>query len=497
MKKIYYYIFACISIFLFGSCKDYLTVLPENNQSSYDFWKTKQDVEAVLAAGYINVRSSVETLFLWGEARGNGISYLSSSGSSLQKAARKLRAIDILPDNDLCEYGKAYDVIAVANAVIKYAPDVVSRDPSFNENICNSFMAEAYFQRSLLYFYLVRTFKDVPFVVLPYVDDSAPYVMAKEDGVVILKSCIEDLETYIINAKEFFPEVDNDNPINTKGRATKWSIHALLADIYLWLGDYDACINHCDAVINSGRVGLIKNGFVNYFPGNSNESLFEVQYSNPKSQTNSFLTWFKSSSDGYYVASEYLTSLFDNELNDKRGLGYSINSSGYVWKYLGVDNVTARVASENDQNYILYRLADIYYMKAESLIMKGGASNFDEAISLIDLIRERAGVEGKNVADNSLDMIRLLLEEKQKEFFAEGKNWFDLLRIGLRSEQGLDSQYKLLFIEQALKAVGGAQQSLGRATLTNEGSWFLPFSESELQKNPLLVQNEYYQSISN
>lgn len=92
----------------------------------------------------------------------------------------------------------------MANAVIKYASDVVEKDPSFDRNMCRSFMAEAFFQRSLAYFYLVRTFKDTPFVVEPYVDDSAPYVMGKTDGTTILKSCISDLETYLPNAKEFF-----------------------------------------------------------------------------------------------------------------------------------------------------------------------------------------------------------------------------------------------------------------------------------------------------
>ena len=53
---------------------------------------------------------------------------------------------------------------------------------------------------------MVRTFKDTPFVVEPYVDDSAPYVMGKTDGTTILKSCISDLETYLPNAKEFYPD---------------------------------------------------------------------------------------------------------------------------------------------------------------------------------------------------------------------------------------------------------------------------------------------------
>lgn len=494
MKKIKYYILGLLVTCSVSSCEDYLTVLPENNQSSFEYWETKEDVEAVLAAGYVNLRSCVETFLLWGEARGNGLDYLSTSGSDLQKAGRKLRDFDILPDNKLCDYSKPYAAIAMANAVIKYASDVVEKDPSFDRNMCRSFMAEAFFQRSLAYFYLVRTFKDTPFVVEPYVDDSAPYVMGKTDGTTILKSCISDLETYLPNAKEFFPEVDNDDPINTKGRATQWGIHALLADMYLWMGDYDNCISHCNSVISSGRVGLINNGFMNFFPGNSNEGIFEIQYSNPKSQTNSFQTWFKSSSDGYYKITEYVNGLFDMESNDIRGLNYTYNADGYIWKYLGVDKTTARAASENDQNYIIYRLADVLLMKAEALIMQG---HNEEAADLIDRTRERAGLGETPLSDDRMVMLETLLVERQKEFFGEGKNWFDLLRIGLRSEQLNDTQYKTLFVEQALKAVGASRQSLGRATLANSGSWYLPYSEDELSKNPLLEQSDYYQSISN
>ena len=494
LKKISYYILLLLITISQTSCKDYLTVLPENNQCSFEYWETKEEVEAVLAVGYVNLRSSVENFLLWGEGRGNGFSFLSTSGSDLQKAAIKLRDFDILPKNQLADWSKPYSAIAMANAVIKYAPSVVDKDPSFNMNMCRSFMAEAFFQRTLAYFYIVRTFRDAPFVTEPYVDDSAPYILAKTDGVTILKSCIADLEEYQANAKEFFPEVDNDNPINTKGRATRWGIHALLADIYLWLGDYDNCIKHCESVINSGRVGLIANSFLNYYPGNSNEGIFEIQYSNPKSQTNSFQTWFKAGTEGYYKISDYMTNLFEQDENELRGLNYSYSEAGYIWKYLGVDNATARVASENDQNYIIYRLADVYLMKAEALIMQ---DNFEAAAEYIDKTRVRAGLEEMTVSEDRLTMLEYLLVERQKEFFGEGKNWFDILRIGLRSQQLSDTRYKSLFIEQALKAVGATSQSLGRATLSNEGSWYMPISESELQKNPLLEQSEYYESISN
>jgi len=49
--------------FSLSSCKDYLTILPENNQSSDQYWQNKEEVEAVLGAGYVKLRSSQEYLF--------------------------------------------------------------------------------------------------------------------------------------------------------------------------------------------------------------------------------------------------------------------------------------------------------------------------------------------------------------------------------------------------------------------------------------------------
>jgi len=188
--------------FSLTSCKDYLTILPENNQSSDQYWQNKEEVEDVLGAGYVSLRSCQEYMFLWGEARGNGIYFVGATGSDGEKAAQKLQSMDILATNALSKWDKLYVVINMANSVIQYAPGVVDKDKSFNINIMKSDLSEAYFQRALAYFYLVRTWKDVPFVKTPYVNDAAPYAMKKTDGDVILKSCLTDLTTALDAGKE-------------------------------------------------------------------------------------------------------------------------------------------------------------------------------------------------------------------------------------------------------------------------------------------------------
>ncbi|NLO71030.1 MAG: RagB/SusD family nutrient uptake outer membrane protein [Porphyromonadaceae bacterium] len=492
-SKIYIYILVFALTFGFTSCDNYLDVIPENEQNSSSYWETKEEVQAVLAAGYVSLRSAQERLFLWGEARGNGITFLGYS-NDLQYSAQRVRSLDILLNNNLAEWGDIYKIINMANSVIKYAPDVVNRDESFNVNVMNSLLTEAYFLRALSYFYLVRTFGDVPYVVEPYVDDEAPYIIAASDANEILNSSLKDLSANLEAAKVFFPEADFSNPMNTKGRATKWAIHALMADIHLWLGNYRECIDNCEKIINSGRVGLIQEmfWFTNFFPGNSNESIFEIQYSRNLSQTNSFLTWFSGNKN--YLISPYQVLLYDDE-NDSRGVNASYKESDLtIWKYIGklADGQTARQSgTDNDQNFIIYRLADIYLMAAESYIMLGTEEDFTTAAEYINLIRLRSGIaEISSVSDQEL-MLKMLLEERQRELFAEGKSWFDIMRIGIRDNQ----KYRELLTQQVLEVTGANNQAIIRSKLEDVYSWYLPYHERETSVNPLLKQNPYYEKL--
>lgn len=492
--KINQYILSLV-IIAFSATSCDLTVVPENNQSTNQYWKTKEDVENVLGAGYIKLRDAQEYLMLWGEARGNGI-YLNSTTNAPTTAAQKLRQFDILATNDLAKWDKLYAIINMANSVIKYGPEV--QDASFNENVMHSYLSEAYFQRALAYFYLVRIWRDVPFVSQPYVDDSAPYSIAKSSGEEILRSCLVDLNNALESAKVKFPESSLDNPRNTKGRATKWAIYSLIADINLWLGNYDACIPACEAVINSGQVGLIagSNWFANFYPGNSNESIFEIQYNYTRNQTNSFITWFSTST--YYYISPYLQMLYEAEPLDVRGLnGSYMATTGKIWKYIGYTpytaSVPARTSVQNDQNWIIYRLADIYLMEAEAYAMKGDAESMTKSQTLVNAIRLRAGLIAAPSASEKVDQIKIILQEREREFFCEGKNWFDLVRIGSRPDAG----FKNLFIDQVLQVASASNSAMIRAILQDGDSWYLPIHTDELTANDLLVQNPYYTNLGN
>ncbi len=54
---------------LFHSCNDWLEMVPPDGLVKDEYWKTKEDVEAVLMGAYQNFAGMDERLFLLGEIR--------------------------------------------------------------------------------------------------------------------------------------------------------------------------------------------------------------------------------------------------------------------------------------------------------------------------------------------------------------------------------------------------------------------------------------------
>ena len=97
-------------------------------------------------------------------------------------------------------------------------------------------------------------------------------------------------------------------------------------------------------------------------------------------------------------------------------------------KPIAVDNIaeSAKVLNVNahpDTDLPVFRLADIYLMKAECYVM-GGKGNADEAIAAVNVVRERAGAKPwTNVTANDL------LDERARELYWENHRRTDLVRF--------------------------------------------------------------------
>lgn len=167
-----------------------------------------------------------------------------------------------------------------------------------------------------------------------------------------------------------------------------------------------------------------------------------------------------------------------------------------IWKYQGAGYQMTGTRDQQDANWILYRMADILLMKAEALAWQGGAANFQAAIDLINKVRSRANIEELTVNLNDLTEISVLhyvLQERDIELAAEGKRWYDLLRLG----KSKDYKYQSEFIELIVANNASTSSKWLRSVLKNTWSWYLPVPQDDIERNSLLVQNPYYDITSN
>jgi hypothetical protein len=236
-----------LSAFLFSGCSDFLDILPMNEVVLENYWTQKSDVTSVLNGCYETLEHSdcLTRMGVWGELRSDNLRL----GSSVPNEINDILKENLLPTNPLCNWSKFYEAINRCNTVIYYAPEVQSIDPNYTMDEMQADIAEAKAIRALCYFYLIRTFRDVPYVTEPSIDDSQQYVVAATPFNTVLKNLINDLEGVKDQAlRRYYPD-DSDNAYQNSSRITRWAIYALLADLYLWADDWDHAIENCNRVI--------------------------------------------------------------------------------------------------------------------------------------------------------------------------------------------------------------------------------------------------------
>ncbi len=464
-----------------SGCEDWLNNMPPDGLVFDEFWETKENVQSVIMGAYNQLTKMDEKLFIYGEIRGDMVARTVNTPTNLQL----IISGNLFPENPYSDWSDFYKVINYCNNVIKYAPEVRKKDITFTEIQMQSFISEATVIRALMYFYLVRIFKDVPFVLEPSDNDNVNFFLPKTDGDIILRAIKEDLlQARLVS--------DYGNLLENKGRITPASVNALLADICLWNFEYEEALIYLDRIINSGKYFLQPSvsWFEIFNPGNSLEGIFELQFDDALGQRNTLYsrTWVQNQ----YASSEYtieILALLDAGENIRGRGSVSREQTGYrVWKYAGAlpDQITVRPSSSSGSaNFILYRYADILLMRAEALSQ---LERYGEALSIINEIRARALMSPVVVGDTPDDFETAILLERAKELAFEGKRWFDLLRMARRN----DYANKGKLIEILIRDVPSTQKLVLATKLNNPYGWYFPISSSELDQNKELVQNPYY-----
>lgn len=478
------YILIATILFFSYSCEDALILLPPNQLVQEEYWKTQEDVKSTLMGAYKKFAEHDEYLFYYGELRGDMLKL----GNNVNNNIRDIMEGNIYPENPWTNYNNLYSVINYCNLVMKYAPQVKELDQTFSLFDYNAYMSEAVFLRSLAYFYLVRTFKDVPLVLSPYDNTKQNFFLEKTTDNVILDSLeIQLLRVITKIPKQFTTQSD------TRGRATRAAVYSLLADIALWNFEYETCLTYIEEIEKNTIYHLINGNewFTIFAQGNTYESIFEFQYDGVNLENHLYDLTKENQGKYVFLASSYAMDILSSKKKEQyRGPGTISPTYQMIWKYVGAQAGGLQTRSGTNQksgNWIVYRLADIYLMKAEALSQLG---RYSEALQLINIIRTRATIEPITMINENKNTFEdLILEERAKELAYEGKRWFDLLRMGRRDNY----MRKDKLIETIINNVPGTQKRVLAAKLADPFGWYLPLNSREIENNTNLIQNPYYQ----
>ena len=389
-----------------------------------------------------------------------------------------------------------YKVIVMANQAIVDLKD----KPAWRQ--------EARAIRALYYYYLLDMFGRVPIVTSP---DVAMADVAQSSRADVFNFVVSELEDVIPDL-----QLERSNtPGSTYGRITRpvaWFLLAKLylnAPVYVGKGDYDAVIKYCDLVSSLGydleshysdnfavyNESSVENIFTipmdKHLYSAQNQYLFRSRHydhaaaigftgENGASATlealdaNAFGTpsqdprfdlnyWggVPTDLDGNDIALEY----------KPRSVGLDITGSpdeklaGARMRKYEIDPNAMKDGKLMDNDWVIFRYADVLLMRAEALLHKGDEAG---ALTLVNAVRERAGAAPFDHV--TLDM---LLAERMREFAWEGLRRQDMIRFGVFG--------KSWSFRESLPG----EESTGYTNL-------FPIPADILALNPKLTQNEGY-----
>ena len=258
----------------YSSCSDFLEIEPLNEITLEKFWTEKADVEGIIAGCYSGLQDQniIRRMIVWGECRSEnvGIGMNINDDTQLEKVMKE----NIDAKNGYTVWDGFYNIINRCNTVIKYAPGVAASDPAYAESELNAHIAEVTALRSLCYFYLIRTFRDVPYSTVAFTDDDQKMDLPATKFEDVLDSLITSLEGVKNMAVKRYPTT---TPLYQTGRITQDAIHAMLCEMYLWKQDYQNCIKYANLVIDSKKQIAEENkrSSNSYgFSGNTDENRF-------------------------------------------------------------------------------------------------------------------------------------------------------------------------------------------------------------------------------
>ncbi|MDY7394599.1 RagB/SusD family nutrient uptake outer membrane protein [Aureibaculum sp. 2210JD6-5] len=509
MKNIKKYTVFTFIVFLSSiySCTDILDQEPLNITHPNVFWDSQPNAEQALAGSYslFKYAMTVQASFIfWGELPGmtfmnsrNWIAnYVEGSGNY------------VLPYRGYSRDWKYfYRAANWALTIEKYVEDMPD-DLFTSKEEKDRIIGEAAFVRGLSYYWMARIWGDVP-IITESVESSSQ--LLGEDGYIVRVPRSNELEV-LDHALEATNKAIGLLQYSSPGSPTwaitanKASAEALKAGLTLWYASRDngntemiqQSIDAATSVINNSGAELIdyvnegKDGFDAMCIGQSKTGLFEINMSAAMNES-----FRMSNSDSYYTGLTLNAPIWKNENtnvaptidpdfygkqmmnedpdreNDVRKelffYDYESSTNSFPLKYSHSSpdpNSEDNYALFSESNILLFRMADMYLLRAEAYARSGNAGL---AVADLNMVRSKANVPDYMGDTDKETLMKVIFDERAIEFVGEGKSAYDRIRM------------------EYYEGVPWMNQS----RIAKKG-YFWPVDPSIISNNPSIVQTEYW-----
>ena len=333
-------------------------------------------------------------------------------------------------------WSDSYEAINKANLIIENVDEVEA-----GEDLRDQIRGEALFHRAIAYFDLLRVYSFEP--TNPRVDDWDRGVILRTEAVDDVADADERARASVFEVYEQIAEDLNTAEELLEGNdrgdvnfVTHEAVHALLARVELYRGNWAEAEMHATDAIEEAGLDLISTGDMEDNPFDEDphpESIFELAFATTESlggdSPPAILT-----ADTWedMVATDDLLDLYEDD--DARLALYTDDAVedgwGYGWASSHTSGETvsikfpAEVGSSTD-NHPIIRLPEMYLIRAEA---RAQQNDHGSAIDDLNTLQEARGMTPVDVAEDTDAIIDEVFEERRRELAFEGHRWFDLKR---------------------------------------------------------------------
>ena len=363
------------------------------------------------------------------------------------------------------EWNQHYEVIVNTSNIINRFPEATFLSTEMED--ANQLLGEAYAQRALTYWNLLRLFAE------PYTNDggASPGVPITNVGTTgeIVTPARESVAAGYAQVVSDFQAAIPLMTENNDGRFTKEAAQALLAKVYLYMEDWSSAESLASEVIASENYSLYagETEWVSSWGSLGSEDLFAVANALPDNLgTNSIGGILDQDGYGDVLATQDLYDAYAESDFRRSMLTPGSRVSGEE------DAIFADGKYPEGQrgaDFIrVIRLSDVYLIRAEARAELGDEEG---ARSDLNAIAQRADTEYDAEDASGEELIEAIIEERRKELAFEGDRVYDLMR-----RQMTWTKYRNPTLENE-------EVSWDNAQLIN------PIPRAELDNNPNINEN--------